>query len=349
MPSESNSTFDPTLERARELNCEGFGWGHAFGKAWLEHRISNLDWPAKWGDDLRVLIYGDFEAPTKDLSFPQLGITVHHEKLENTVIRSALCVVEATVEISERSVPAILDAVRRINVLLGSWTLVAWGNSGCGWWSYITHDSDGGVQERFDHHDLTSAVQGVLRLPSTVRQKVDAALYWVREPRALIMEHHRSDLLRIYAAYWNAFECLVEAVLILQPQAKLSKTEKQTLIDEFLAERNGKLSSSDIATCYQEIVNPGFVGKASHALGVCFADLAPEYINECFRLPDRPNRLYDIRNAINHGDIDAENPEERLRVDARLSKLWMIIWGMFGRLVPFPTPVERPPDADKAE
>ena len=127
-----------------------------------------------------------------------------------------------------------------------------------------------------------------------------------------------------------------------------TKIHKQTLIDAFLAERKGKLSSSDVVKCYQEIVNPGFVGQASHALRVCFADHASDYINECFQLPDRPNRLYDIRNAINHGDIDAENPEERLRVDARLPKLWMIVWGMFGRLVPFPAPVDRAAEDDKS-
>jgi len=347
MTSESPSKFDPTLERTRELNREGLKWGHAWSKACLEHSITTQDWPTKWGNDLRVLIYGDFKPPTKDLVVPELGITVHHKKMENTVISSALCVLEATAQIREKSAPAILDAIRRINVLLGSWTLVSWGNSGCGWWSYITHDTGGGVLEQFDHTDLSVAVQGVLRLPAPVRQRLDAALYWVREPRSLLMEHYRSDILRRYSAYWNAFECLVEAILIQRPQKKSSKKEKQTLIDEFLAERNGKLSRSDVERCYQEIVNPGFVGKARHALHVCFPEHATEYTNECFQLPDRPNRLYDIRNSINHGDIDAENPEERLRVNARLSKLWMIVWGMFGRLVPFPAPVDRSPDDDE--
>lgn len=52
------------------------------------------------------------------------------------------------------------------------------------------------------------------------------------------------------------------------------------------------------------------------------------------------NRLYDIRNAINHGDIDAENPTEILRVESRLRRLWMIVWRMFGLFVPFPAPAD---------
>ncbi|MFN0196613.1 MAG: hypothetical protein ACKVT0_07695 [Planctomycetaceae bacterium] len=347
MASTTENPFDPTCERACELVNQGFDWELASGKAWLEHRIKGLKWPTHWGKDLRVLIYGDFDPPHKDLVIPELGITVHHEKQENTVIHSASCVLEASVQIRERSLPAILDAARRINILLGSWTLVVWGNSACGWWSYVTHEGAGSLRSRFDQTNLNAAVQGVLRLPDAVRQKVDAALYWIREPRALLTEHHRTDLLRMYAAYWNAFECLVEAVVILRPQVKQTRSQKQQQIDDFLAKRNGSLTSEDVVKCYQEIVNPGFVGKASHALLVCFADAAPDYIKECFQLANRSDRLYDIRNAINHGDIDAENPEERLRVGARLGKLWMIVWRMFGCLVPFPAPVEARPENDK--
>jgi hypothetical protein len=73
---------------------------------------------------------------------------------------------------------------------------------------------------------------------------------------------------------------------------------------------------------------------------VCLEEEADYYIRECFKLPRGQDRLYDIRNAINHGDIDAENPNELLRVEARLGRLWMIIWRMFGRLVPFPAPLD---------
>lgn len=340
MEQAKNNKIDLTLERARELNREGFDWGHAWGKAWLERRIA--DWPSAWGDDLQILIYGDFFPPNAELKFPELRITVYPEKLTKTVIRSAMCVLKANVEISERSVPAILDAVRRINVLLGAWTLVEWGNGGCGWWCSITAGSMHVAGTEFEHKNLAAAIAGVTKLPVDLRKKVDSALFWVREPRHLLMEQHRSDLLRTYSAYWNAFECLVHAVLIARPLPRLSKTEKQKQIDEFIADRNGKLTISDINKCYHDIVDPGFVGRARHALQVCFPKEAEGYANECFHIADRTNRLYDIRNAINHGDIDAENPEELLRVEPRLRKLWLIVWRMFGKLVPFPAPIESP-------
>jgi len=331
------------LERARELQARGFDWGKAWGHAWLEHRIS--EWPSGWGNDLQILIYGDFEPPKADVHIQSLGITIHHEKLEKTVIRSARCVLKATVKIEEKSVKALIEAVRRINVLLGSWTLVTWGNSPCRWWSLVTSDSGGGVSDPLAHKELSKAINGILRLPLSVRQRVDAALYWIREPRNSLMEFHRNDLLRIYVAYWNAFECLVEAVNILRPQQKLSKSEKQQKIDGFIAERSGKLSASDIQYCYQNIINPGLVGKASHALRECFGDDADEYIKECFRLADKDDRLYNIRNAINHGEVDAENPKELIRIESRLSRLWLIVWGMFGRIIPFSAPVDSKPNS----
>jgi len=183
-------------------------------------------------------------------------------------------------------------------------------------------------------------VDGILALRADIRHKVDAALYWVREPKRLFQEFYRSDQLRVYSGYWNAFECLVDAVNIIRPAPQPSRAEEKQLIDKLLAKNSGVVSQQFILQAYQEVVNPGFVGKASHALRVCFEEEAAHYIRECFKLPRRQDRLYDIRNAINHGDIDAENPNELLRLEARLPRLWMIIWRMFGRLVPFPAPLD---------
>lgn len=71
--------IDPMLERARELNNLGLEWSQAWGKAWLEHRIR--EWPEKWGDDLEILLYGDFEAPESEMHIEPLGITIYPEKL----------------------------------------------------------------------------------------------------------------------------------------------------------------------------------------------------------------------------------------------------------------------------
>jgi hypothetical protein len=119
----------------------------------------------------------------------------------------------------------------------------------------------------------------------------------------------------------------------------LSAQEKQTLIDEFLRDRGGKLTAQDVQDCYRDVIDTGLRGKAMHALTVCFGEQGKSYAKECFQLPDKSNRLY-IRSAINHGSIDAENPSELVRVEARLHRLWMIVWRMFSCLVRFEAPAD---------
>jgi hypothetical protein len=97
-----------------------------------------------------------------------------------------------------------------------------------------------------------------------------------------------------------------------------------------------RLTAADVQKWDQILSIGGFVGKTSHALEMCFGSDGDRYTEECFRLSPKEERLYDIRNAINHGDVDAENPNELLRLEARLRRLWLILWRMFGPFVGAP-------------
>jgi len=321
--------LEQILARRAELHASGLDSSHAFDIAWLEERIRQ--WPAAWGDDLHVLVYGDFEPPTEAITYSPLRITVLPEKKTSTIIQAATVVLEAIVNVKDKSVPAITDAAKRINLLLGMWTLK--GNSGCGWWSWITHPGGGGTVMKLTHADIDQATTALLQQPAEVLRKLEAALYWVREPRNLVLESYRPDILRTYSSYWNAFECLVEAVCIVNARPASTAAEKQSKINAFIEEHSGPLTAADIQDCYRNIVNPGFAAKADHALEECFGSRGPSYFEECFRRMPKEDRLYDIRNAINHGDIDAENPHELLRVSAKLSRLMRMVWPMFRRFI----------------
>jgi hypothetical protein len=340
MLGDKMSEGSDLLERVNELRGKGFDTSQAFAKGVFEQKIKA--WPSGWGDDLYILIYGDFQPPNKDISLPALGITINHESKEKkkTIVGSAMCVLGASVKIKDKSMSSIIDAIRRINLLLGAWTLVEHGNGALGWWSYITHDSGGAVLIKLGDTDVNPVIGRILSLAPPVRQKIYAALYWIREPQNLFLNSFQSDTMRNYSAYWNAFECLTDAVNKIKPRSKLSQSEKQTQIDEFIKARKGKLTSADIMECYSKIVNPGFRAEASHALTVCFPNDAERYINECFGISGEHNRLYKIRNSINHGDIDAENPEELNRVNSRLYVLHEIVWGMFAQLIRFSSSVQ---------
>lgn len=338
--AEADAYFNLIRQKTDSFVFSGLREGHARGLAMLEARIAN--WPSGWGDDLVVLIFGDFRAPPEALDFPHLGITIEPDKIDNSIVRSALCVLKARVKIAEKSVNALIDAAGRLNTLLGVFAVLNWGNAGSGWWSYVTHGSAGGVMSAIEPDRIQKVLEALGKLPAAATRHVRSALYWIREPRQLLMEAHRSDVLRLYAGYWNAFECLVEAVCILRPQSKLRSDEKQAAINAFVEKRNGKLDAAAITQCYQTFVNPGFIAKASHALNVCFPKLGATYVNECFKMKPAEDRLYNIRNAINHGDIDTDNPSELLRVEDRHLRLWMIVFGMLGLLIPIDRPLDHP-------
>jgi hypothetical protein len=337
----TNDHFDGVFARTTQLMAEGFEHSHAFGLAYLEERVAL--WPKDWGEALQILIYGDFAAPENDLHFDDLGITIHHEPKKNTAI-TGTCVLGATVLVQERTISGVVDAVKRINILLGAWLLVEWGNGSPHWWCYITHHyGSGAAFSRFSADEWRTAVGSIMGLPTDARKKLEAALYWIRESGRsfrVVSDGNPGDLLRKFSAYWNAFECVVEAINVIRPPKKMSKSEKQRKINEFAAARGGVLTASDIDSLYKEVVNPGLVSKAEHALRICFGNDAAVYMEECFLRKDRKNRLYDVRNAINHGDIDAESPEDLPRIAARLGRLQIILFGMLGRLVRFRFPLD---------
>ncbi|HTS41508.1 MAG TPA: hypothetical protein VMH84_13330 [Xanthobacteraceae bacterium] len=327
------------MRRTRELKDSGLDHSHAFGVATFEQRLEQ--WPIEWGNAIQVLLYGDFEPPTSITEFPSLGITVYPENLKNTIIEGSFTVLKATVSVSQRDAAALADATKRINLLLGVYLLDKWGRIGCGWWCHLTHGSIiSGSWEKFTNDGLDAAATAIRNFPPDVRRHVEAALFWIREPRYLLRQSYKSDVLRVYSAYWNAFECLVEAVNIFRPPQSPSPDEKKKRIEVFFEQRANALTAENIYDCYRNLIDTGFPGKAAHALNVCFGNGSEHYIRECFRLPDRTQRLYYIRNAINHGNIDSENPNELSRVEGRLGRLWMIVWGMFGRLIPFRSPVD---------
>jgi hypothetical protein len=321
------------LDRAKELEATGMTKSRALNTAILEDRIAR--WPQEWGDELQILIYGDFLPPPSGLSFPELGITIESDVIKNSFIKTAMCVVKARVTVLEKSIKGIVEASGRIDRLLGLLAAIEWGNSGNGWWCRLTHGM-GGARTQFDPGVLDKAVKVLNKFDLRIRYKVASALYWMRQPRRMAMESYSNDILGRYAGYWNAFECLVDAVCIVRPQ---QRKDKQEQIDKFLADHGGKLTPADVIDL-NRIVDPGFRDKASYALRQWIPDKSAQYIHECFEAKPDKERLYQIRNEINHGDFDASNLEELIRIEDKWFRLWMIVFRMLGQFIPIPTPVD---------
>lgn len=304
--------LDLLTERTQALRAQGMDGRAAFRVAWFELQLRT--WPRDWGNTLHFVLFGDLQPPATDLILPELRITIRKENVEGSVIRGAFCVLKAEAALDELTVDALTGAARRINAFIGVSDLVQWGRGPRGWWSRFTHPIEG-ASGHLATDDVPRALATLLVLDPQVRRKVDAALYWMREPVALMMEGYRSDVLRVYAGCWNAFECLVEAVEILRPMAKVKPAEKQAKLNALIGERGEGLKVKDVENFFREVVDVGFPARAKHALSVCFPQDAERYFRECFTLEHRQNRLYQVRNDIAHGNVDTSDLLELARIE----------------------------------
>lgn len=326
----SDTTLDRLAERARQYQqAEGYNFSHAFNLASMELRIESL--PEKWGNELLAVIYGDFGPPAQDLIFDGLQIVVLKGSLEAPHFH-AMTALQAKVKLETRSVSAIKDAARRLNLLTG---VLSFANQGAPvrWWSIATSPTGAAIHYKLDKRNPDLILALIQILPPNVRQRVSAALYWQHEPRALLSEHYQADELAVYAGYWNAFECLVDAVCLLAPPDKLSPAQKEEVIAITIQEKANRLSASDVADIYIRVVNPGLRHRARHALNLCAADKADHFMSQCFEVTPESQRLYSLRNQINHGTIDVDDPQTYMLINSRFTELHSLVYSTLNGLL----------------
>ena len=181
----SADRFHRLLQPIRQLEAEGLERSSASRVANFEERLESC-WQETWGDELPFLIYGDFQPPEAEIRFEELGITLYredmHKKWQNDTAVRGSCVLNAVVRIRHRNMEGILDAIRRINVLLGTFILIGWGNGSCNWWSWVVHSESSAALPKISFEEWHAAIASIGRLPAAVRRRLEAALYWIREP-----------------------------------------------------------------------------------------------------------------------------------------------------------------------
>lgn len=323
--------------RVAELVAEGYHEGVAFQTAFLERQIQQ--WPTAWADNLEVLVYGDFSAPTAPLAFPTLGVTILPEPVSGSVIKTRT-VLKAIVAVPSKSVDGLFDASGRINRVLGILNFQSWGNGHIGWWSLITHGGGAGVGYGLEFDATPLHISRAASLPDSVRLHFDAALLAARGARRPLFEFTTEfPQVHAYLAWWDAFESFVRAWNSLAPQPSIDEKEARRLIAASIAEGGGTMSPSRLRELYQQL-NPSFPQLARRALGACYGLEAPHYISECFSKPAKSERLYQIRNRLKHGSANITDPLELMLIEARLHKLWLLVWGMYRRLLGVGGPVD---------
>lgn len=141
------------------------------------------------------------------------------------------------------------------------------------------------------------------------RPRIASALWWYRKGCAAA----NYSLFESYTAYWNCLEimCSVSG----------NKIKKGTTVDEQIqGYLNSKKSirAGDILHCFNNFVNYSIAQQMKDALkDLIGEEQGTECIYQCFEIKPENNRLYQIRNDINHGNIRENSAEDYQRVYLR--------------------------------
>lgn len=323
------------VKAARKLREEGKPWLEASKLAGLDERIKQ--WPKNWGDDLHVPLYGHLEIQER-VDLPDLGITIDPEKSISKEGSSGFAfgapyAYVAKVRVSHRDRASLLDGINRVEKFLSAWRMTDWGGAAIKYWCHFFVESSA-VESCLDARklsDIKKALSITEQYTDHQQMLIYQATWWLRQCEIPIYNNPNPAVFAEYLSYWNAFECLTEAVCDRWKPEKLTTDEKNKVIHDYEA-KHQPLTSKDINKLYNEVVNLGLRGLVKHALTICFSVVGAQYYAECFTKHPKDSRLYQVRNDIAHGNIVEYDLESRLRVEGAHPRLWMIVTNMLALL-----------------
>jgi len=315
------------LSRLRDLKSKGIPHPEAFERARLEDRIRA--WPEAWGNQLRVMLYGGIEI-TSDVEIRELGLSISSEKKTGSFVFNAPWAYQCKLDVKSMDLPGVLDAIQQLEIFLNSWHIVSGGRAIHYFCTFFFQGAD-------TQTSLTEELEGIKRFLGVLgafephqRDLILRAAWWLRQSHHSFLSGVASpSSFSIYSAYWNAFECLVEVLCEIAPPQSSSPTQKDQEVAEFFQHLPAKPTPADVDMCYHLYVNPGLPKRARHALALAFGHVGDQYFHMCFQQKPERNRLYQIRNDINHANIVEFSLDDRLRVENGLHRLSRIVLNMF--------------------
>lgn len=333
MGKDFASQYMATVKKLRE---EGKSFIEASELADLDMKINQ--WPKNWGKDLQASIYGFLEIQVK-VELPELGITIEPKKEvpkkdEGGFVFGAPYAYSAKVQVSSRDKEGVLDAINRLEKFLSAWRMTEWPGRAINYWCFLFYRS-AGVQTCLDSEKLDNtkrALSAISKYTEHQQRLIWQAAWWLRQCEEPFFNNPNPSVFREYLAYWNALECLTEAICDMGKPKKLTKSQKNTLISNYITQINRTPTYEDINKLYNQVVNPGLPQKVKQALSVCFGVVGEQYHRECFKKQPKESQLYQIRNDIAHGNIVEYEFDKRLRVEEALSRLHIIVNNMLSIL-----------------
>jgi hypothetical protein len=298
-------------------------------KAFIESALETGSIPFIVRGSLTCLANFNFEPFLKlKISRPTYHIRVFGENqketdnLVNINIRELVdeVVFPGEIELRERSVEGIQKALRGLE-LWADFLCVAVGNPKVIVEVQRPVNIVMASQSNFDSPSLqrwASLVSEYYKLPPEEQKKLAGVLWWYRKASSAAYYSFFDS----YTAYWNCLEILC-GVSGSKPKQEES-TNKQ--IEAYLKNKK-KITAGHILHCYNNFVNYSIKEQMKDALKIMQGEeVASDVIYQCFEIKPEEERLYQIRNDINHGNIRENSGWDYDKVRKRGMLLWEIVF-----------------------
>lgn len=187
-------------------------------------------------------------------------------------------------------------------------------------------------RDRLDHASLVRwarLMQCHFQLGTNERSRVAAALWWYRKGCAAAYY----SVFDSYTAHWNSLETLCGV-----SGGKIRKgPEVDGAVQDYLQNKK-RIKSGHILECYNRFVKYGIARQMRDALRDMVSEkFAEDLTYQCFEVKPEKERLYQIRNDINHGNIRensaADYERAYLRGQLLSAVVMMLLCGKLGHPV----------------
>lgn len=162
-----------------------------------------------------------------------------------------------------------------------------------------------------------SLSESYFRLDRDDRKKLSRVLWWYRKA----CEAAYYSLFFSYTAYWNCLEILCGVA-----GSRINTgPEVDRAIQGYLCGKK-KITAGHILECSNSFVNYSIRRQIKDALkDMLGEEQASQLVYQCFDILPQEDRLFQIRNNINHGNIRENSPEDYERVYYRGLLLWHVV------------------------
>jgi len=319
---------DWLISRRDQLMAEGTPGYEAWNIAVIESQIDK--WPSEWGNKLICTIYGPIEIQ-EPLDFPELGV-----RIDNVLDPVSTHLVtwnsyNATVQVDSKSLEGVVDGLERLEKVLGACHVENW-DATIQYFCPLVHSGGRDLTAALDAEtgvQISAFLSRVNQLPEHQQQLIFRAIWWIRYYDAAWQTDDPSmSIFPAYLGNWNALEILSQLIGEAFPENKMTRSERDKGIAEYLDKIEGPPKVNELQECYRLFVDTGTRGRVSHAFNVCFGSISDQYVAEFFECNPPERRLYQIRNDISHGNISEYDPNQRLRVGAGLNRLRVVVLNM---------------------